>query len=254
MRSRHIPRATWRSGICRRVVVLLLSGLSIFVPAPALLAQDLTGAPPSEADRFAAHIAEASQRFGMPVDWIRAVLAAESAEDIGAVAEAGAMGLMQVMPDTWDELRARHSLGDDPFDPRDNILAGAAYLREMLDRYGNVGAMLAAYNAGPTRYDEYIAGGRSLPAETQAYVATLAPILGDEPLPEDAIVTSDSPVDWRDAPLFVGLATATAEDETAQGDSQPAVDRAADALHPDRSHAQSDNGIFVPTSDQTPFQ
>ena len=67
------------------------------------------------------------------------------------------MGLMQIMPDTWTELRTRHRLGRDPYDPRDNILAGAAYLREMHDRYGSPG-FLAAYNAGPGRYEDYLAG------------------------------------------------------------------------------------------------
>jgi hypothetical protein len=106
------------------------------------------------------------------------VLRVESAGDVRAISSAGAMGLMQVMPDTWAGLRSRHGLGRDPYDPRDNILAGTAYLREMWDRYGNVAAMLAAYNAGPGRYDEHLATGRTLPAETRAYVATLAPVLG----------------------------------------------------------------------------
>ena len=101
----------------------------------------------------AAHIVEASQRFGIPEPWIRAVLRAESAGDVRAISSAGAMGLMQVMPDTWAGLRVRYGLGRDPYQPRDNILAGTAYLREMWDRYGNVAAMLAAYNAGPGRYD-----------------------------------------------------------------------------------------------------
>src|SRR6266704_6782318 len=86
----------------------------------------------------------------------------------------GAMGLMQIMPKTWTELRARYGLGADPFDPRDNILAGAAYIRELYDRYGAPG-FLAAYNAGPGRYERHLATGRPLPDETQAYVATLAP-------------------------------------------------------------------------------
>ena len=86
------------------------------------------------------------------------------------------MGLMQIMPKTWAELRARHGLGADPYDPRDNILAGAAYIRELYDRYGAPG-FLAAYNAGPGRYERHLATGRPLPAETQAYVATLAPMI-----------------------------------------------------------------------------
>src|SRR5690606_19489662 len=130
-------------------------------------------------DAYADHIAEASRRFGIPEFCIDAVLQAESAGDRRAISSAGAMGLMQIMPATWSALRQRHGLGRDPYDPRDNILAGAAYLRAMFDRYGNVAAMLAAYNAGPGRYDEYLSAGRILPAETRAYVAKLAPILGN---------------------------------------------------------------------------
>ena len=87
---------------------------------------------------------------------------------------AGAMGLMQVMPETYDELRERYSLGGDPFDPHDNILAGTAYLREMYDIYGSPG-FLAAYNAGPRRLDDYLSNNRPLPDETRRYVAMIGP-------------------------------------------------------------------------------
>lgn len=150
-----------------------------------------------------AFIAEAAQRFGIPAHWIVAVMRAESANDPRAVSHAGAMGLMQVMPGTWAALRARHRLGDDPHDPRDNILAGTAYLREMWDRYGNVAAMLAAYNAGPGRYDAYLETGSALPAETRAYVAALAPLLGSGTPSEAQMVAQALPPDWRDAALFV---------------------------------------------------
>jgi len=86
------------------------------------------------------------------------------------------MGLMKIMPETWTELRARYDLGSDPYDPHDNILAGTAYIRELYDRYGARG-FLAAYNAGPGRYERHLATGRPLPDETQAYVATLAPMI-----------------------------------------------------------------------------
>jgi hypothetical protein len=86
------------------------------------------------------------------------------------------MGLMQIMPETWADLRLRYALGNDPYDPHDNILAGTAYLRELRDRYGSPG-FLAAYNAGPARYEEHL-GGRPLPAETQAYLQTLVPLIG----------------------------------------------------------------------------
>ena len=125
---------------------------------------------------FAAFVAEASKRFGVPEHWIRALMHAESGEKSRARSQKGAMGLMQIMPKTWTELRARYGLGADPFDPRDNILAGAAYIRELYDRYGAPG-FLAAYNAGPGRYERHQATGRPLPDETQAYVATLAPMI-----------------------------------------------------------------------------
>ena len=89
------------------------------------------------------------------------------------VSRAGAMGLMQLMPGTWREMRARLGLGHNPHHPRDNILAGTAYLRAMHDRFGYPG-LFAAYNAGPARYREHLETGRRLPAETLAYVTAVA--------------------------------------------------------------------------------
>ena len=194
--------ASGRGGICRRIL-LLLSGLLIPVTATQpLLAQ--TGVPEHAiaAHPYAAQVTEASQRFGIPTTWIMAVMRAESAGDLRAVSSAGAMGLMQVMPDTWAGLRIRHGLGRDPYDPRDNILAGTAYLREMWDRYSDVAAMLAAYNAGPARYDEYRLADRPLPAETRAYVAALAPVLLGK-RPSGTAITAVRPLDWREAALFI---------------------------------------------------
>ncbi|MBI1685176.1 lytic transglycosylase domain-containing protein [Caulobacter hibisci] len=136
------------------------------------------------------HVQTSAARFGLSEDLIVAVIAAESAGDPRAVSPAGAMGLMQLMPATWAELRARLGLGDDPFDPRDNVTAGSAYLRELLDRYGAPG-FLAAYNAGPRRYEQSLAG-RPLPAETRAYVQRLTG--GGLAPPRLA--------DWRAAGLF----------------------------------------------------
>jgi hypothetical protein len=101
----------------------------------------------------------------------------ESGGQEDVISWAGAMGLMQVMPETYAGLRDRYSLGDDPFDPRNNILAGTAYLREMYDRFGAPG-FLAAYNAGPNRVDRYLNNGTPLPEETVNYVAAIAPRLG----------------------------------------------------------------------------
>ncbi|ACI50760.1 Lytic transglycosylase catalytic [Gluconacetobacter diazotrophicus PA1 5] len=114
-------------------------------------------------------VRQAAERNAIPATWVRAVLRAESAGDPHAVSGAGAMGLMQLMPGTWKEVRRTLNLGADPFDPRDNIAAGAAYLRWLHDRYGDAG-FLAAYNAGPTRYDDYLTTGRPLPGETVSYV------------------------------------------------------------------------------------
>ena len=203
--------AGWRQSGDRpawHYAVLLLAGaLSVCAGSGVAVAQSAPVERPAAVHPYAAHIAEASQRFGIPEHWIRAVLRAESAGDVRAVSSAGAMGLMQVMPDTWAGLRVRYGLGRDPYDPRDNILAGTAYLREMFDRYGNVAAMLAAYNAGPGRYDEHRATGRPLPAETRAYVAALAPILGGAAATEPPSSAPPPPPDWREAPMFVTRST-----------------------------------------------
>ena len=172
----------------RRMALLLLSGLSLASIMPAItMAQDLGADRPSPRDPYGDHIAEASRRFGVPIAWIRAVMRAESAGDPRALSPKGAMGLMQIMPPTWAGLRLRHRLGADPYDPHDNIIAGAGYIRELFDRYGSPG-WIAAYNAGPGRYEDSLKG-RALPAETRAYVAAAA----------DALA-------WTRAPLFIAQA------------------------------------------------
>ena len=145
---------------------------------------------------------EASRRFHVPVSWLRAVMRAESHGDAKSVSDKGAIGLMQVMPRTYLELRAKYGFGPDLFDPRDNILAGAAYLAEMFARYGSPG-FLAAYNAGPRRYEEHLLGGRPLPAETTNYVARLVPELGFASIPADGI---PAPPGELRAPLFLTMA------------------------------------------------
>lgn len=153
-------------------------------------------------------ITEASWRFGLPERWIRAVIQAESAYDLTATSPVGAMGLMQVMPATYRELRARYGLGDDPYHPRDNILAGSAYLRKLYDRFGALG-FLAAYNAGPGRYEEHLRTGRRLPLETRIYVARITARLGVD-AQDGAYRTSVNPASARSpdpesAAIFVVL-------------------------------------------------
>ncbi|GAA4772587.1 hypothetical protein GCM10023219_19690 [Stakelama sediminis] len=161
-----------------RLVFAGLAALAFACPA-SVNAQ--AGSTASQAQRIdiAAHVREAAQRFGIPEHWIYAVIRIESAGRTRAVSSAGAMGLMQLMPGTWARQRDRFGLGSDPFDPRENIMAGTSYLREMYDRYGAAG-FLAAYNAGPGRYEAWRAGRRSLPLETRRYVAKIAPMLQAE--------------------------------------------------------------------------
>lgn len=140
--------------------------------------------PPGPAeDQWRPYIREAANRFGVPEQWIRAVMHQESGghqylHGQLTTSSSGAMGLMQVMPATYEGLRQRYGLGADPYDPHDNIMAGTAYIREMYDQFGSP-SFLAAYNAGPNRVNDYLAGGGSLPNETVNYVASIAPNLGN---------------------------------------------------------------------------
>jgi soluble lytic murein transglycosylase-like protein len=178
----------------------------------------------SSLDRWQNFIAEASRRFGIPEAWIRAVMQAESGgrtmlRERPITSPAGAMGLMQVMPETWAELRHRYYLGTNPFDPHDNILAGAAYLHELYERYGYPD-LFAAYNAGPRRFDEHLFNGRLLPDETLAYLAAFG---------QPAFEPLRAPVGPTGTSLFFSLRSATNQ-----------------VLNPPL--APSSGGLFVPLS------
>ncbi|MFT4160847.1 lytic transglycosylase domain-containing protein [Shinella sp.] len=214
-------------GLCAAVpaiMALLIAGTMIVtLPCAAMadpLADDQSSARSIVAvaspDPWAGHIAEAARRFAIPERWIRAVMQAESDHDPHAISPKGAMGLMQIMPGTWQELRARHGLGDDPHDPRDNILAGSAYLAELHNLYGLPG-FLAAYNAGPGRYEKHLVTGDPLPAETVAYMAKIVPQID-----ADAAIawrTADRPArsKWSATPLFVARATVPAGEDNPSG-------------------------------------
>lgn len=165
-------RGSARGGAARRYLLLGAAQMFLFGTDPAF-ADEQGGV-----GRWRKEIAQASASFGIPAVWIERVMAAESRgrtmqNGKPITSPAGAMGLMQVMPKTWAELRSRLGLGSDPHAPRDNILAGTAYLREMYDRFGYPG-MFAAYNAGPKRYAASLVSGRPLPAETRAYLVEVA--------------------------------------------------------------------------------
>jgi hypothetical protein len=135
--------------------------------------------PGPPGDPWGPYINLASSRFDVPQQWIRQVMQVESGgnEYMGGqltVSPAGAMGLMQLEPETYQEMASRYGLGSDPFNPYDNIMAGTAYIHEMYEVYGSPG-FLAAYNAGPGRLDDYMDYHKALPDETVNYVAMIAP-------------------------------------------------------------------------------
>jgi hypothetical protein len=178
-------------------------------------------------DQWQGQIAEASQRFAIPAAWIRSVINAESGGEAKAVSQKGAMGLMQLMPETWAEMRARYALGDDPFDPRANILAGTAYLKMMHDRFGYP-ALFAAYNAGAARYEQSVRTGKSLPAETLAYIAEVEKTLSG--VPDSTLGNPTMPMQIVSGTrLFFTLSRA---EDGARGDA----------------NAGPSNGLFVPLS------
>ena len=191
-------------------------------PLALLLAVLLAAGPARAQPSVLGHVEVAAARFDLPVDLIETVIAVESAGRPRAVSPAGAMGLMQLMPGTWAELRGRLGLGGDPFDPADNILAGAAYLRALRDRYGAPG-YLAAYNAGPGRYEASLAG-RPLPLETRRYVARITGRLG--------AVDPAASVDWRAVGLFPPVWT------SALGAAAPEPDDAGDRMFVARGSAE----------------
>lgn len=112
-------------------------------------------------------INRSSEKHGVDADLIRAVIRAESDFDPRATSPKGAMGLMQLMPETARDLGV-----DDPYDPAQNVMAGTRYLKVLLDRYdGNTDAALAAYNWGMGNVERN--PGR-LPEETKTYIARVA--------------------------------------------------------------------------------
>ena len=240
LRPRRAARPT---RIGRTAVLLLLSGLAASINAPVIgTAHAAPAERPAPNVSITAAIAEASQRYGVPEHWLRAIMRVESRGTMRAKSRKGAMGLMQIMPETWAYLRARHGFGSNPYDPRENVLAGAAYVREMHDRYGAPG-FLAAYNAGPGRYEESLSNGRALPAETQNYVEMLAPEIGGSGSNPFGSALSRL-VSWTRAPLFAGHYGDTTNSNAAATDrlhdrhptARPVVDVSAIVPH--------SNGLF----------
>lgn len=207
-------------------------------------------------DRWQPEIANASRRFGVPEDWIRAVMKQESAglttlNGQPITSRAGAMGLMQLMPGTWSEMRDRYGLGNNPFDPGDNILAGAAYLREMYERYGYPD-LFAAYHAGPGRVDALLAGLEPLPDATLSYLESIVP--GVEIAPSSARNSSSKATKPSPNSLFfIWSESEISTPESSKPDPKSAKSESkSEEIHRENAHGRivksvrGEDDLFVP--------
>jgi len=162
----------------------VVSTPQVDLPQPIFDAENAmpVGARIARWDKF---IDEAAKRFGVPRDWIIEVMRQESGGrtvlhgDLPITSVKGAMGLMQVMPATYRDMRNDHGLADDAYDPRNSVLAGTAYLKFLHRKYGYP-ALFAAYNTGPGNLEANLLGKRNLPQETMAYLANIRIRLGDK--------------------------------------------------------------------------
>jgi soluble lytic murein transglycosylase-like protein len=136
-------------------------------PGGPSLIQPIADCDPLPKDEVDALVSDAASREGLQPDLLRRVMQRESAFKPCAISVKGAQGLMQLMPATADQYGVK-----DPFNPKQNVAAGARFLKELLVKYGgDLTLALSAYNAGPGRVDR--AGGVPAIAETQNYVAEI---------------------------------------------------------------------------------
>ena len=141
-------------------------------PKVSTTVNSFVAVPPQHA--YDGIIREAAELYKVDVALIRSVVQAESAFNPLALSRVGAMGLMQLMPSTADALDV-----ENPFDPRENIMAGTRLLKDLLTRHkGNIALALASYNAGLGNVRRY--GGRVPPfKETQHYVKRVSTLMAD---------------------------------------------------------------------------
>ncbi|HEY5237529.1 MAG TPA: transglycosylase SLT domain-containing protein [Rhizomicrobium sp.] len=207
-------------------------------------------------ERWRPLIAEAARRFDIPEEWIVAVMRLESGgftvlDGRPITSRAGAMGLMQLMPGTYADMRARYGLGPDPYDARDSVFAGAAYLREMFVRYGYPD-LFAAYHAGSVRLDAFLAGLKPLPQATQSYLASIVPGL-ENPALQPQILASKPAKTSPDRLFFVRAGMGNIPLDASKSPPKIANSGAADVpnLGPKGREAVSPaaregHGLFVP--------
>jgi hypothetical protein len=200
-------------------LLLFVAALIGSSPAHASNSQPDTAATTSTSSliaRWMPFIHEASNRFGVAEDWIQAVMRMESgghthsADGHPITSRAGAMGLMQLMPQTWNEMRSQYGLGTNPFDPHDNVIAGTAYLRTLYQRFG-FPKMFAAYNAGPGTVDAEAQGLRDLPLETRNYIRGIASMLGSGANAQQSDQADNPPQQSADAPKLTRVAAGASD-------------------------------------------
>jgi len=143
-------------------------------PAAPSGQQTLPARPPT-VDDVCRTLEQAAAENSLPVEFFARVIWQESRFNASAVSPKGAAGIAQFMPRTADW----HGLVD-PFDPIEALRHSAGYLRELQNRFGNLGLAAAAYNAGPGRVSAWLASRRPLPGETRNYVAVVTGWTADE--------------------------------------------------------------------------
>jgi Transglycosylase SLT domain len=143
-------------------------------PSPASEAHEPSAQPPT-VDDICRALEQSAAENALPVEFFARVIWQESRFDAQAVSPKGAAGIAQFMPAT----ASSHGLAD-PFDPMESLRHSAAYLRELLNRFGNLGLAAAASNAGPARVSAWLTSHRPLPAETRNYVALVTGWTADE--------------------------------------------------------------------------
>jgi hypothetical protein len=145
------------------------------IPLPPAAEKRAERSNPPTADDICRALEEDAAENGLPVEFFARVIWQESRFNARAVSRAGAQGIAQFMPRTadWRGLA-------DPFDPINALQHSASYLRDLRNKFGNLGLAAAGYNAGPGRVSEWLAGRRTLPSETRNYVAIVTGWTADE--------------------------------------------------------------------------
>ncbi|GBR45751.1 murein transglycosylase [Acetobacter pomorum] len=214
--------------------------------------------PPGPAvDKWGPYIQEASTRFSIPQAWIRAVMQQESGGHQymhGHLTRSvhGAVGLMQIKPDTYHELAKRYQLGSDPYNPHDNIMAGSGYIRQLYDRFGSPD-FLAAYSCGPQCMENHRTRHTALPSYAKAYLAAVSPHLND-PVP-NTLSPANAIAIANTQPPATAAPTVTPPQQQVATIANPGIaPPLTDTMEPSAPSTADNSAIAVSTEDNTQMQ